>query len=190
MAVTISTRSAPFTVVSVSEAGLAQRFLEGATRVPGLRVFGITDIERLDERTPTFAVSLDGYTQAAVAEALEAEGIFVWHGHYYAVEVMARLGHSTTSAAIRYQKAASERDQLIADKLDDLVAELRTAAESAEKPAAAAGFSRVSPMTPDHGPPSRTPNLAQLQGFQEHPQRDSNPCRHLESDPWADIDEW
>ena len=24
----------------------------------------------------------------------------------------------------------------------------------------------------------------------EHPQRDSNPCRHLESDPWADFYGW
>jgi cysteine desulfurase family protein (TIGR01976 family) len=99
------------------EAGLAQRFLEGAPGVPGLRVFGITDIERLDERTPTFAVSLAGRTPAAVAEALGAEGIFVWHGHYYAVEVMARLGLLEKGGLVRigfvHYNTADEVDRVL-----------------------------------------------------------------------------
>lgn len=74
------------------EMGLSHRFLQGAATVPGLRVYGITDVERLDERAPTFAVSLDGYTPAQVAQHLGAQGIFVWDGHYYALAVMERLG--------------------------------------------------------------------------------------------------
>ena len=45
-------------------------------------------------------------------------------------EVMARLGHSTTSAAIRYQKAAADRDRTLADRLDDLVSGIRTPANN------------------------------------------------------------
>jgi cysteine desulfurase family protein (TIGR01976 family) len=74
------------------EALISDRFLRGATTVPGLRVYGITDVERIDERTPTFAVSLPGRTPREVAEALGDQGIFVWDGHYYAVAVMERLG--------------------------------------------------------------------------------------------------
>jgi cysteine desulfurase family protein (TIGR01976 family) len=74
------------------EAALSERFLRGAAGVPGLRVYGITDVERLEERTPTFAVSLKGYTPEEVAGRLGEQGIFVWHGHYYAVAVMERLG--------------------------------------------------------------------------------------------------
>ena len=103
-------------------------------------------------------------------------------------EVMARLGHATTSAAIRYQKAASDRDRLIADRLDDLVAGMRTATnaggndtESAEKPAAAAGFSRVLPLAGRIGQdPETEESPANAGDSLEHPQRDSNPCRHLE----------
>jgi selenocysteine lyase/cysteine desulfurase len=73
------------------EAALSERFLRGAAGVPGLRVYGITDVERLEERTPTFAVSLKGYTPEEVAGRLGEQGIFVWHGHYYAVAVMERL---------------------------------------------------------------------------------------------------
>jgi cysteine desulfurase family protein (TIGR01976 family) len=74
------------------EALISDRFLRGATAVPGLHVYGITDVERLDERTPTFAVSLAGWSPREVAEALGRQGIFVWDGHYYAVAVMERLG--------------------------------------------------------------------------------------------------
>ena len=73
------------------EAALSERFLRGAAGVPGLRVYGITDVERLEERTPTFGVSLKGYTPEEVAGRLGEQGIFVWHGHYYAVAVMERL---------------------------------------------------------------------------------------------------
>lgn len=37
-------------------------------------------------------------------------------------ELMARLGHSTPAAAMRYQHAAADRDRLIADALSQLAA--------------------------------------------------------------------
>ncbi len=83
------------------EISLSLRFLQGASQVPGLHVYGITDVERLDERTPTFAVSLDGFSPQAVAERLGEQGIFVWHGHYYAVAVMERLGLLAQGGLVR-----------------------------------------------------------------------------------------
>ncbi|MBX3055385.1 MAG: cysteine desulfurase-like protein [Anaerolineae bacterium] len=74
------------------EMSLSYHFLEGAARIPGLRVYGITDVESLERRTPTFAVSLEGHSPEAVATRLGEQGIFVWHGDYYAVAVMERLG--------------------------------------------------------------------------------------------------
>ena len=74
------------------ERTLSKRFLDGVEDIKGLRVHGITDRKRLKERTPTFAVELDGHAAPEVAEALGREGIFVWSGHYYAIEVMKRLG--------------------------------------------------------------------------------------------------
>ncbi len=74
------------------EATLSEHFLRGATRIPGLRVYGITDVENLAGRTPTFAVSLAGHTPEAVATYLGERGFFVWHGNYYALAAMERLG--------------------------------------------------------------------------------------------------
>ena len=47
-------------------------------------------------------------------------------------EVMNRLGHSTTAAAIRYQRAADDRDHEVADRLDEVFG---TAASRASAPA-------------------------------------------------------
>lgn len=100
------------------EKSLSLRFLQGATQISGLRVYGITDIERLDERTPTFAVSLDGYTPAAVAAYLGDRGIFVWDGHYYAVAVMERLGLLDKGGLVRigfvHYNTAQEVDRVLA----------------------------------------------------------------------------
>lgn len=77
--------------IKAHEKALSQRFLEGAVAIPNLKVYGITDIESLDKRTPTFAISLANHTPDEVAKALGEQGIFVWSGHYYAIAVMERL---------------------------------------------------------------------------------------------------
>ncbi|MBK8903887.1 MAG: cysteine desulfurase-like protein [Anaerolineaceae bacterium] len=104
--------------IKTYEMSLSQRFLLRASQVPGLRVFGITDVERLDERTPTFAVSLDGVSPEAVATRLGEQGIFVWHGHYYAVAVMERLGLLAQGGLVRigfvHYNTADEVDQAVA----------------------------------------------------------------------------
>lgn len=93
--------AAAFRAIEAWERGLAARFLEGARTVPGLRVYGIADPERLAERTPTFAVRLEGRHPAETAAALGERGIFVWDGHYYALELMERLGLQATGGAVR-----------------------------------------------------------------------------------------
>lgn len=97
---------------------LSEHFLRSAVNVPGLQVYGITDIENLDLRTPTFAVSLEGYTPEEVADYLGEQGIFVWHGHYYAVAVMERLGLLERGGLVRigfvHYNTIAEVDRVIA----------------------------------------------------------------------------
>jgi cysteine desulfurase family protein (TIGR01976 family) len=93
--------AAAFGAFAAWEHGLAARFLEGARSVPGLRVYGITDLDRLAERTPTFAVRLDDHHPLETAKALGQRGVFVWDGHYYALELMERLGLQETGGAVR-----------------------------------------------------------------------------------------
>ncbi len=87
--------------IKAYEMELSAYFLQEATKVPGLKVYGITDVELLDQRTPTFAVSLAGHTAESVATYLGEQGIYVWHGHYYALAIMERLGLLDSGGLVR-----------------------------------------------------------------------------------------
>ncbi len=99
------------------EERLSFHFLQQATGIPGLRVYGITDVERLSERAPTFAISIAGFRPRQIAEHLGQKGIFVWDGHYYAVAVMDRLGTLDSGGLTRigfvHYNTAKEVDRLI-----------------------------------------------------------------------------
>lgn len=105
------------------EMALSEHFLRGAVNVPGMRVYGITDIENLEHRTPTFGISLQGYSPQQVASYLGDNGIFVWHGHYYAVEVIDRLGLLDSGGLVRigfvHYNTLDEVDRVL-DALADL----------------------------------------------------------------------
>ncbi|MBA2337679.1 MAG: aminotransferase class V-fold PLP-dependent enzyme [Acidimicrobiia bacterium] len=75
--------------IGAHEATLSARFLDGVSRIDGVTVRGVAGAEG---RTPTFALEVAGRSTRAVAEELGRAGIFVWDGHYYALEVMRRLG--------------------------------------------------------------------------------------------------
>jgi cysteine desulfurase family protein (TIGR01976 family) len=64
-------------------------------------VYGITDHEKLSQRTPTLCFNLPGVAPAAVAEELAKRGIGVRDGHMYSPRLMARLGLTKESGAVR-----------------------------------------------------------------------------------------
>jgi cysteine desulfurase family protein (TIGR01976 family) len=92
---------AAFQAIGSHESELARRFLDGVRSVPRLRLYGIADPARLAERTPTFAVRLEGQHPADTAKALGEQGIFTWDGNYYALELMERLGLEEDGGALR-----------------------------------------------------------------------------------------
>ncbi|MFN8531765.1 MAG: cysteine desulfurase-like protein [Anaerolineae bacterium] len=73
------------------ERELVTHLIDVLKRTPGTHIAGITDPADFAHRVPTVVFTLDGYTPTQVAEHLAAEGIYVWDGNYYAVEIMNRL---------------------------------------------------------------------------------------------------
>ncbi len=73
------------------ERDLVTHLLDILERVPGVNVYGVSDRERVAERVPTVAFTHDAHTPDAIAEALGKQDIYVWSGHYYAIEIMERL---------------------------------------------------------------------------------------------------
>ena len=99
------------------ETQLGQRFLDGlpdAVELYGLRT--------MEGRVPTFAFNLPGRSSEQVATELAAREIAVWHGDYYAVEIMKLLGLEGTGAVragfVHYNTPA-EVDRLLT-ALDEL----------------------------------------------------------------------
>jgi cysteine desulfurase family protein (TIGR01976 family) len=84
--------------VTAYERGLAARLLDGLRAIDGVTVYGTTD---LDRRVPTAAFNVAGRGPAEVSAALGEQGIFVWDGNYYALELMQRLGLEGSGGAVR-----------------------------------------------------------------------------------------
>ncbi|MGZ5214094.1 MAG: cysteine desulfurase-like protein [Actinomycetota bacterium] len=92
---------AGFGAIGAHERELAARFLRGVADMPNIRLWGVAEEDRLDERTPTFAVRLGDQEPLKTATELARRGIYVWDGHYYAITVMERLGLLDSGGAVR-----------------------------------------------------------------------------------------
>jgi cysteine desulfurase family protein (TIGR01976 family) len=92
---------AAFDAIRAHERGLSLRFLEGLALLPEVRLWGIAEPDRVDERTPTFAIRVGDQHPAETAEQLGRRGVFVWDGHYYAITIMERLGLLDSGGAVR-----------------------------------------------------------------------------------------
>jgi cysteine desulfurase family protein (TIGR01976 family) len=73
--------------VSERERSLGRQFLDG---LPDR--WTLHGPPTMDDRVATFAVTSDELRPAVAAERLGLRGFAVWHGNYYAVEIMRRLG--------------------------------------------------------------------------------------------------
>jgi cysteine desulfurase family protein (TIGR01976 family) len=87
-----------FTAIEAHEHVLTHRFLAGIAHLGHVTLHGPSGAEA---RTPTFAVTVDGWTPSAVADALASVGINVWAGHYYAIEPMRAMGLLDAGGAVR-----------------------------------------------------------------------------------------
>jgi cysteine desulfurase family protein (TIGR01976 family) len=87
--------------LSEHEQYLSKLLLEGLSSIPGLHLRGITNMQRLHERVPTYAFTIDGWSPRAVAEHLGKQQIYVWDGNYYALELMQRLGLEEHGGMVR-----------------------------------------------------------------------------------------
>lgn len=106
-----------FGTIAEHERGLLVRLLRGLAEQPDYRVWGITDPARLAERVPTVSITHQRIGAEALANALAARGIFVWSGHYYAVELSRALGRDPDGMVrigLLHYNTAAEVDRLLA----------------------------------------------------------------------------
>ena len=80
---------------------LSRALIETIQSVKGTRIYGLTDMKRLDERVSTVAFTLEGKHPHDVADQLGNAGFYVWDGHYYALAVVERLGLLDSGGMVR-----------------------------------------------------------------------------------------
>jgi cysteine desulfurase family protein (TIGR01976 family) len=92
------------------EGELGRRFLDGLPRD-----WTLHGVPTMEERVPTFALTHAELSPEAAATRLGERGFAVWHGNYYAVEIMERLGlpDGAVRIGIVHYNTADEVDRLL-----------------------------------------------------------------------------
>jgi cysteine desulfurase family protein (TIGR01976 family) len=109
-------------VIRAYEMDLFRRLVDGLDQIPGAHLWGIADRARFAERTPTAALTFDGLTPRAAAEALGRLAMTAWDGDFYAQALIERLGLFETGGVLRiglaHYNTAEEVDRLVAALAD------------------------------------------------------------------------
>jgi cysteine desulfurase family protein (TIGR01976 family) len=105
------------------ESALTRHTLERFGEIRGLRLYGIADPARVQERTPTFCFNLVGRSPDGLSAELADRGLFTYHGDYYALGAITALDLSASGGAVRagylHYTTAEEAD-LLCDALASL----------------------------------------------------------------------
>lgn len=105
-----------FGEIETYERGLSRRMIEGLGAIEGVRLWGITDPERFEERVPTLSITHARHTSEEIATRLGDQGIFVWHGNYYALPLSDALGlepDGTVRIGLMHYNTVEEVDRLV-----------------------------------------------------------------------------
>jgi len=87
--------------IHAHERKLVAALADALRSVPGIKIYGIKDPARFEERVATFSFRLGEIPPRRIAEELDKDGIFAWDGNYYALEVTRRLGVEDKGGMLR-----------------------------------------------------------------------------------------
>ena len=109
---------AAYAAIHEHERGLLDRIMTGLKKIPGAKIYGITDPARFHERCATLAVRIEDHTPLALATQLGERGFFTWDGNYYALNLTEHLDVEKSGGFLRiglvHYNTAEEVDRLLA----------------------------------------------------------------------------
>jgi cysteine desulfurase family protein (TIGR01976 family) len=73
------------------ERKMTEKMIAGLLAIPGLKLYGISDPRRFENRCATFVVRIEGHTPLELATKLGERGFFTWDGNYYALNLTEQL---------------------------------------------------------------------------------------------------
>jgi cysteine desulfurase family protein (TIGR01976 family) len=108
---------AAYAAIQQHERALAEVLIHGLLKIRGLKLYGIADQKRFDQRCPTVAVRIEGHTPLELATKLGERGFFTWDGNYYALSLTERLDVEKDGGFLRiglaHYNTAEEVDRLL-----------------------------------------------------------------------------
>jgi cysteine desulfurase family protein (TIGR01976 family) len=109
---------AAYEAIHGHERALVERMIAGLLEIPRLKIYGITDPARFQERCATLAVRIDGHTPLELATKLGERGFFTWDGNYYALNLTEHLDVEKSGGFLRiglvHYNTIDEVDRLLA----------------------------------------------------------------------------
>jgi cysteine desulfurase family protein (TIGR01976 family) len=113
---------AGFEAIHRYEHALMDRLIAGLAKIPAIKIYGITDPARFEERCPTLALRVINQTAdqtpLALAAKLGEQGFFTWDGNYYALNLTERLDVEKSGGFLRiglvHYNTVEEVDRLLA----------------------------------------------------------------------------
>jgi cysteine desulfurase family protein (TIGR01976 family) len=106
-----------FAAIEAYERETARTLLAGLGSLSSVRIYGITDPTRLNERVPTVSFTHAKRKPADVAAYLGTKNIYAWHGNYYALPLTEALGvepDGMVRVGLLHYNTSVEIDRLIA----------------------------------------------------------------------------
>ena len=102
-----------YKAIQMHERELFEKLARGLLSIPGLKLYGISDPKRFDQRCPTVAVRIEKHTPRELSTQLGERGFFTWDGNYYAVGVTERLDVEKDGGFLRIGLAHYNTDEEI-----------------------------------------------------------------------------
>ena len=110
-----SLRSA-FSAIGDYERDLVSTLLTGLEAIPQIKILGLRDRKRLNERTPTVSFTHERLSAIEIADRLGQSGLFVGHGNFYALQVSEAFGlepQGVVRVGLMHYNTLSEVDRLL-----------------------------------------------------------------------------
>ena len=108
---------AAYAAIHDHERALMEKMMSGLKAIPKLKIYGITNPARYNDRCGTFAVRVEGHTPLELATKLGERGFFTWDGNYYALNLTEHLDVEKSGGFLRsglvHYNAIEEVDRLL-----------------------------------------------------------------------------
>ena len=109
---------AAYAAIHEHERALLEKMMAGLKKIPGLKIYGITDPARFHERCATLAIRIENHSPLELATKLGDRGFFTWDGNYYALNLTEHLDVEKSGGFLRiglvHYNTLDEVDRLLA----------------------------------------------------------------------------